>query len=394
MMRSCSFKAKWTWWLALAFRAGAGVCLLQTSCGLAAGPEAGAPPAPGGRVNQGECSEDGDCPDGFCDSSGVCSAVDVAIGYGKVCPFAAGAASASACGGYFCMDGRCRSCRSDRECQVATGLDHLQCRRFFGWPGNRCTPPGQDSLPPITSPGVVLPYRESHVVVLRTYPHAVDAFTQGLLYSDGWLFESTGLNGSSSLRRVELETGRVDKKVLLPADVFAEGLAAVGDVLIQLSYEGGRAFLWDKISFAPLGELAYSGQGWGLCYNGSHLVMSDGTDVLQVRDPQTFQVLSLVPVRKRGLPVANLNELECVGGDVYANIWQQRHIARIELKTGRVTDWIHAGYLLKHAGEGRDVSMADVLNGIAYIPERDRFLLTGKRWPAVFEVELRPLLDR
>jgi glutaminyl-peptide cyclotransferase len=304
----------------------------------------------------------------------------------------------NSCGAYFCTDGRCRSCRADQECKDAHNRERsgvIQCRRNPGWPGNRCLDPQlvADSLPPVTSPGVKLPYEESRVVVRQIYSHALDAYTQGLLYLDGWLFESTGLVGSSSLRRVELSTGRVDRKVSLPGEIFAEGLAAVGDRLIQLSYDSGRAFVWDKSSFTLVGEFRYEGQGWGLCFNGTHLVMSDGTDVLQLRDPVTFQLVSQVPVRKRGLPVTRLNELECVGGDVYANIFEQRQIAKIELGTGKVTNWIDTVRLLEQSGPGTDVSMAESLNGIAYIPERNRFLLTGKRWPAVFEVELRPLFE-
>jgi glutaminyl-peptide cyclotransferase len=166
----------------------------------------------------------------------------------------------------------------------------------------------------------------------------------------------------------------------------------VGDRLIQLSYDSGRAFVWDKSTFALVGEFRYEGQGWGLCFNGTQLVMSDGTDVLQLRDPTSFAVVGRLPVRKRGLPVTNLNELECVGGDVYANIFEQRHIAQIELSTGKVTNWIDTFHLIELSGLRADISMAHGLNGIAYIPDRNRLLLTGKRWPAVFEVDLQPFV--
>jgi glutaminyl-peptide cyclotransferase len=358
------------------------------------------------RPNSGDasaiCSEDADCPDGFCDSSGNCAAVDPTIGYGVMCkptpvePNGGFILAQNRCGVFFCVDGRCRSCRSDQECRNGNReTDPIAtCRRVPPRPGNQCGAYGSyPTLPPITSPGVVLPYTESRIVVRRIYPHALDAFTEGLLILDGWLFESTGLVGSSSLRRVELATGRVDKKVALPRDVFGEGLAAVGDRLIQLSYDSGRAFVWDKSSLTLVGEFRYEGQGWGLCFNGTHLIMSNGTDVLQLRDPTSFALVGQVPVRKRGLPIDRLNELECVGGDVYANIFQQRHIARIELSTGKVTNWIDTFYLLEQSGPGADTSMAADLNGIAYIPESGRLLLTGKRWPAMFEVDLKPLLE-
>ena len=318
--------------------------------------------SPDGGASEKGCSDDSQCPQGFCDSSGECSVIDDSSRFGTVCRRAPVLPSGlvdgkfNACGPYPCVDGRCRSCRSDLDCQLEYGSP--QCRRIPGRPGNRCGIYGPDAELPITTPGVVLPYEELRAVVVRTYPHAVDAFTEGLVYDDGWLLESTGLAGSSSLRRIELETGRIDRMVLLPLDVFAEGLAAVGQRLVQLSYQEGRAFLWEKSSFAPQGELAYAGEGWGLCHDGSRFVMSDGTDTLQVRATDSFEVVARVPVRKRGLPLEGLNELECVGGDVFANIHQQRHIARIQLSTGTVTAWIDTGNLLARSDPGADVSRA------------------------------------
>ncbi len=384
---------KHRWWYAGVVLGG--VVLGATACGDDRA-RAGAP-ASGER----RCAEDVDCPEGFCDSSGVCGGVDVTTRFGTACkpapvtPAGLVMGREHSCGAYFCVDGRCRSCRSDRECREASNLPSSTCRQNPGWPGNRCgNYSAVNTLPPRTEPGVSLPYQELRVEVRRVYPHAIDAFTEGLVYdSGGWIFESTGLLGQSSLRRVELETGRVDATVSLPAGVFGEGLAVVGDRLIQLSYQGGRAFVWSKSALARLGELTYDGPGWGLCHDGTHLVMSDGTDVLQVRDPVTFEVVRRVPVRKRGLPLPLLNELECLGGDVYANVHQQRHIARIDLASGTVTGWIDTGLLLDQAGAGADRSRAADLNGIAHVPERGTWLLTGKRWPAIFEVTLHPLLQ-
>jgi glutamine cyclotransferase len=227
------------------------------------------------------------------------------------------------------------------------------------------------------------------VRVRDTYPHARDAFTQGLIYADGWVYESTGLEAQSSLRRVELETGRVVDAVRLPDDVFGEGLAAVGSRLVQLTWHSERAFIYDRASLRKEREFSYEGEGWGLCYDGERLVMSDGSHILQFRDPETFERIGNVEVLHRGLPLAQLNELECVGGEVFANVWLSSRIARIDPASGEVTALIDTGDLLQQDGVG-DVHGADVLNGIAYVPERDRFLLTGKFWPRVFEVEFAP----
>jgi glutamine cyclotransferase len=237
--------------------------------------------------------------------------------------------------------------------------------------------------------GPTAAYEEVSAFVVQTYPHATDAFTEGLAYEGGQLYESTGLEGRSSLRRIDLVTGQSDLRVSLPADIFAEGLAIVGAELVQLSWRNGRAFVWDRDSLAPRRDFRYEGEGWGLCHDGVHLVMSDGTDVLQLRDAATFDVVRRVAVRRLGVPLDRLNELECVGDDVFANVWGLRHIARIHMPTGDVTQWIDTAGLLEHADPTADLSGIDVLNGIAYLPERSHLLLTGKLWPNLFEVELR-----
>jgi len=227
------------------------------------------------------------------------------------------------------------------------------------------------------------------VRVERTYPHAEDAFTQGLVYRPPWLYESTGLYGESTLRRVDFETGVVDDSVELESTLFGEGLALVDNRLIQLTWKEGRALVWNMDSFTIEREHSYEGEGWGLCHDGVQLWMSDGSSTLQRRDSETFELLGTLSVNYQGSPVDELNELECVGSDVFANVWQFDHIVRIDTRTGQVTAWIETGDLLSHP-DVEATGMEDVLNGIAFIPERERLLLTGKLWPRSFEVELVP----
>jgi glutamine cyclotransferase len=224
------------------------------------------------------------------------------------------------------------------------------------------------------------------VKVLRSFPHDRGAFTQGLLWHDGRLYESTGLPGRSSLRRVELETGKVEAQVALKAPLFAEGLAQVDTRLVQLTWQDRRAFVWTLDAFHPVREYTYDGEGWGLCFDGRRLVMSDGSERLTFRDPQTFERQSDVVVTRGGEPLRLLNELECVDGLVYANVWQTDSIVRIDPATGRVTGWIDASGLLTD----NERVAADVLNGIAYWPEQHSFLITGKLWPRLLEVQFVP----
>jgi glutamine cyclotransferase len=224
------------------------------------------------------------------------------------------------------------------------------------------------------------------VRVLRTFPHDAGAYTQGLLIHQGKLYESTGLYGHSSLRRVNLQTGAVETKVPLESALFAEGLARVGNQLYQLSWKEQRAILWDLATFKREREFGYEGEGWGLCFDGKGLVMSDGSARLTRRDAKTFEKTGEVTVRSGGMPVENLNELECVDNLVYANVWQKHVIARIDAKSGDVTGWIDASGLLKP----EEYQAAEVLNGIAQVPGTSRFIITGKRWPRYFEVEFVP----
>lgn len=223
------------------------------------------------------------------------------------------------------------------------------------------------------------------VEVLSTRPHDAQAYTQGLLWHGGRLYESTGNYGSSSLREVDPETGEVRRSLPVPPQYFAEGLARVDDRLIQLTWREGVAFVYSLATFEERGQLPYSGEGWGLCHDGRRLVMSDGSDRLTFRDPATFESQGAVNVTLAGQPVFNLNELECVDGAVWANVWQTDEIVRIDPAGGQVTAVIDASGLL--APEER--RSADVLNGIAWVPETKTFLITGKFWPKMFEVRFR-----
>lgn len=222
------------------------------------------------------------------------------------------------------------------------------------------------------------------VTVLAQHPHDTRAFTQGLLLApDGYLYESTGLVGASTLRQVDLATGQVLRIRQVPPPHFAEGLEMVGNQLLQLTWQTGVLFRYDINTFEPLSEQRYQGEGWGLCYDGQSLYMTDGSATLFRRHPDTFEVLGSVQVQLDGKPLSRLNELECVGGKVYANVWLTDEIVRINPATGLVEALIDASPLRTMLGiTDRDA----VLNGIAYDEARDVFLVTGKLWPALFEV--------
>jgi glutaminyl-peptide cyclotransferase len=222
--------------------------------------------------------------------------------------------------------------------------------------------------------------------VVRRLPHLRDAFTQGLVYDDGELYESTGMRGESSLRRVDLETGAVLRRRDLDDSMFGEGLALSGDLLYLLTWQEERALVFRRADFAPVREHRYDGEGWGLCHDGRHLVMSDGTDRLRFRDPETFAVVREVRVRLRGKPVDEINELECVEGAVWANVWGQESLLRIDPESGRVTALADASGLIT----GDERRGTDVMNGIAWMPDSGHFLVTGKRWPWMFEISLEP----
>src|SRR3954447_2589714 len=225
------------------------------------------------------------------------------------------------------------------------------------------------------------------VAVVSTRPHDPGAFTQGLLLDGDTLYESRGLNGKSSLREVDPRTGTVKRRLDVPYEYCAEGLALADGRLIQLTWQTEKAFVYNRADFKAVGEFRYDGEGWGLCYDGSRLVMSDGSDRLTFRDPKTFAVQSILNVTRSGQPARELNELECVDGLVYANVWQTDNILRIDPKNGRVTGVIDASGLLTP----EERQKADVLNGIAWSPKTKTFLITGKLWPKMFEVRFVPM---
>jgi glutamine cyclotransferase len=227
--------------------------------------------------------------------------------------------------------------------------------------------------------------------VVHTYPHDQQAFTQGLIYLDGHLYESTGMKGHSSLRMEDLETGRILQFEDVPEKYFAEGLAAwksgSTDTLIQLTWQEHTALVYDRASFRFLRTLPYTCEGWGLTEDGKSLILSDGTATLRFLDPATFRVLRSIQVRDHGLPVTKLNELEFIHGQIYANVWYSDRIARISPATGKVLGWIDLTGLLLQSERS---SSGAVLNGIAYDSEHDRLFVTGKCWPKLFEIRIIP----
>ena len=224
--------------------------------------------------------------------------------------------------------------------------------------------------------------------VVRSYPHDRQAFTQGLVYADGILYEGTGLNGRSGIRKVRLETGEVLQTRPLEPEYFGEGIAVMKDRLFQLTWQHGIGFVYDRQSFERRGTFTYTGEGWGLTHDGTHLIMSDGSPsgTLRYIDSQTLRETRRLVVRDGSSPVPHLNELEWVKGDIFANIWQSERLARISPKTGRVTAYVDLRGLL----DPREAANVDVLNGIAYDAAKDRLFVTGKLWPRVFEIQIVP----
>jgi glutaminyl-peptide cyclotransferase len=224
--------------------------------------------------------------------------------------------------------------------------------------------------------------------VVNVYPHDPKAYTQGLIYRDGFLFESTGLNGQSSLRKVKLETGQVLQQHRLENTYFAEGLTELNGQLFQLTWRSNLAFVYDVKSFALQRTFNYSGEGWGLTQNQKELILSDGSPFLRFHDPKTFRETRRVQVTDAGAPVDQLNELELVRGEIYANVWHTDRVARIAPQTGQVMGWIDLRGLLSPMYR---LDAEAVLNGIAYDASRNRLFVTGKLWPQLFEIEVVPL---
>jgi glutamine cyclotransferase len=228
--------------------------------------------------------------------------------------------------------------------------------------------------------------RQLRVRVVAQHPHDPEAFTQGLVLDGDKLYESVGRYGMSALREIDPRTGEERRRVELPTDIFAEGLALVDDRLIQISWREEKALVWNARTFEKVAEHGYTGEGWGLCYDGRRLVMSDGTGHLTFRDPRTFRAQGELQVTVDGEPADRLNELECARGKIYANVWTTEQILEIDPATGRATAVIDASGLTEGFSQ-EALENIDVLNGIAYDPRTQRFLITGKLWPQLFEVE-------
>jgi glutamine cyclotransferase len=222
--------------------------------------------------------------------------------------------------------------------------------------------------------------------IVHVYPHDADAFTQGLVYLDGKLYESTGRNGRSSLRMVDLSTGRVLQRYDLPVEYFGEGLTNWGSDLVQVTWKTGTGFVYDQFSFALRRTFHYEGEGWGLTHDEKALILSDGSPTVRFLDPTSFREIKRISVHDgTGHPVMNLNELEYIHGEIYANIWQTDKIVRVAPQTGRVLGWIDLTGLM----DKRELAESDaVLNGIAYDAKGDRLFVTGKLWPKLFEIRV------
>jgi glutaminyl-peptide cyclotransferase len=220
--------------------------------------------------------------------------------------------------------------------------------------------------------------------VIHTYPHDRGAYTQGLIYQDGVLYEGTGIPGESSIRKVKLETGEVLQKRDVPDPNFGEGIVIWKDRLLELTWQGQFGFIYDPATFTPKGEFRYPGEGWGLTHDGKRIIMSDGSAEIRFWEPETLKETGRITVRSEGQPVVKLNELEWIKGEIYANVWETDRIARIDPANGNVVGWIDLTGILVP----RETDPGNVLNGIAYDAKGDRLFVTGKRWPKLFEIRL------
>lgn len=221
--------------------------------------------------------------------------------------------------------------------------------------------------------------------LIKTYPHDATAFTEGLFFLDGALYESTGLEGRSEIRKVAVRTGKVVMRRTIDPAYFGEGIVNWKGRLVSLTWRHRRGFVWRLSDFAPVSSFGYDGEGWGLTRDGVSLIMSDGSAQLRFLDPESFAEQRRITVRWNGRPVDRLNELEYVKGEIWANIWYDNHIARIDPATGEVVDWVDIGALVRKSGARGEEAVA---NGIAYDAAKDRIFVTGKNWPRLFEIRI------
>jgi glutamine cyclotransferase len=281
---------------------------------------------------------------------------------------------------------------------IASALAFLNSQRPTDNDSTTSTPTPTPTLTPtsnVTPSSIAVSATQYNYKIINTYPHNTNAFTEGLIYSEGYLYESTGLLedtsgnilGPSSLRQEDLATGNIIQQTNLSLQYFGEGMTIVNDKIIQLTWQTCIGFIYDKNTFAQIGNFTYSTEGWGLTYNGSQLIMSDGTDKLYFLDPTTFQMTSQVQVHDGVKSVININELEFVNGDIYANIWLTNKIAIINPQTGQVKAWIDLRGLPGPTNPNAD----SVLNGIAYDQQNNRLFVTGKEWPNLYQIKLVPI---
>ncbi|MFT5447999.1 MAG: glutamine cyclotransferase [Gammaproteobacteria bacterium] len=275
------------------------------------------------------------------------------------------------------LHGACRRLRAKSFCGVVVLFIVLACTARSMASGGASGGASDGS----SGEANVAPLIAWRVVAVR--PHDPAAFTQGLLFHKDLLFESTGLRGRSELRAVRPEDGSVLRRIALPAELFGEGLTRVGSTLYQLSWQAGRGFVYSLDNFRVLREFRYAGEGWGLAWDGSNLLMSDGSAQIRVLDASRFEERHRITVHHNGAPLRQLNELEMVRGALFANVWRSDRIARINLATGQVTGWLNLRNLLGPASKG-----ADVLNGIAWDESRQQLWVTGKLWPKIFVLEI------
>jgi glutamine cyclotransferase len=226
----------------------------------------------------------------------------------------------------------------------------------------------------------------SNINVINIFPHDPESFTEGLVYHKGYLYESTGLNGKSFLKKIEIKSGKVIKEVKLSEEYFGEGMAILDNKIYQLTWKNQTGFIFDLPGFRQIGKFSYSGEGWGLATDGKIMFMSDGSSQIACRDPVSFKIIRKLDVRDANRPVDKLNELEIIGGEIWANVFMEDVIARISPQTGKILGWIDLSQLhLMLPDQGK----RDALNGIAYDPEGDRIFVTGKFWPKLFEIKVK-----
>jgi glutamine cyclotransferase len=223
--------------------------------------------------------------------------------------------------------------------------------------------------------------------IIDTYPHDSTAFTQGLVYDNGILYEGTGLYGRSTLRQVDLKTGRILKRISLNNSLFGEGVAIWKNQIIQITWQSGLGLVYDRDNLTKIGDFSYQTEGWGITSDGERLIMSDGTETLHFLDPRTFAEERQVKVVANGVPVRGLNELEYINGEIFANVWPTNWIVIISPATGEIKGCINLQGILQQV-DSINISGVDVLNGIAYDAKSDRIFVTGKLWPKLFEIEL------